>query len=66
MSELLFEKFEQLSLDISYVIDRDARSVSHDYPMTYTIQLSNITGDRHIAASGFFIVVRLAVHVSNR
>ena len=24
--------------------------------MTYTIQFSNIAGDRHIAASGFFII----------
>ena len=47
---------EQAPLDESNVIDRDARSVSHDYLMSCTIQFSNITGDRHIAASGFFIV----------
>ena len=46
----------QRALNDSDVIDRDACSVSHDYLMTYTIQLSNITGDRHIAASGFFII----------
>ena len=55
-SSILLIGIEQAPLDESDVINRDARSVSHDYPMTCAIQFSNITGDRHIAASGFFIV----------
>ena len=40
VSSILLIGVEQAPLDESDVIDRDARSVSHDYPMTYTIQLS--------------------------
>ena len=48
----------QRALNDSDVIDRDACSVSHDYLMTCTIHCSDITGDRHIAASGFFVLGR--------
>ncbi len=54
VSSILLIGVEQAPLDESNVINMDARSVSHDYLMTCTIQFSNITGDRHIAASGFF------------
>jgi hypothetical protein len=54
VSSILLIGIEQAPFDESNVINRDARSVSHDYLMTCTIQFSDITGDRHIAASGFF------------
>ena len=54
VSSILLIGVEQVPLDESNVINMDARSVSHDYPMTCTIQFSNTTGDRYIAASDFF------------
>ena len=56
VSSILLIGVEQAPLDESNVINMDARSVSHDYLMTCTIQFSYITGDRYIAASGIFIV----------
>lgn len=56
VSSILFIGVEQTPLDEPDVVNGDACSVSHDYPMTCAIQFSNITGDRRIAASGFFVV----------
>lgn len=54
--KIMLKGVEQAALDESDVINRDARSVSHDDLMTCAIQFSDITGDRRIAASGFFVV----------
>lgn len=47
---------EQAPVDESNVINGDARSVSHDNLMFQPVLYSYLTGDRHIAASGYFIV----------
>ena len=47
---------EQVPLDISHVLDGNLCPVCHDYSMFYPVQHPHITGDCHIAASGFFRV----------
>ena len=53
---LLLKSAEQIPLDISYVLDGNFCPVCHDYSMFYPVQHPHIAGDRHITASGFFIV----------
>ena len=52
----LFEQPEHIPVDILNVTDGDFCPVCHYYSTFHPVQLSHITGDRHIAASGFFIV----------
>ena len=56
VSSILLIGVKQAPLDESNVINRDARSVSHDDPMFQLVQSSYITGDCRITASGFLIV----------
>ena len=52
----LFEQPEHIPVDILNVTDGDFCPVCHYYSTFHPVQLLHFAGDRHIAASGFFII----------
>ena len=56
MASSILEYTEQVALNVPYIPDGNPRFIRKNHHAFHSIQFSNITGDRYIAASGFFII----------